>query len=381
MTQVRVNAARFDIDQLDEASEFFNEHGFVVLHDVLTENELQGISSGWDSLLSDACEQVGLTRSEFETRFPQNRDLWLKNDTFKELLFDSAQGKVAASLLGVSSVRLFHDHAIAKPSRQSSTIPWHQDNAYWPVDRAGLSLWTPVDDVAVDGGCLTVLDGSHLDGPDTPQDFLVHRDNWQDRDPRLMHIPVNRGETVVLHGLTWHSSHPNETDIDRLAYLTLWIPGTSRYLPDHADWHPTSRFIDVEPGDRVKGEFFPLFGELTPEDEGEAVDFPPPAKASGPSMFKASNQIAGQLSWLIDQPVASISSTVSEFGAATIAATAVATGITPAAEEAALAQLLNDLVLQEEVRKQSVARDVYLKNVQRWWQLAGFRIAEVRADG
>lgn len=381
MVVTSVNSTRFDIHQLDRATEFFSEHGFVVLRDVLSDRDIQGISTGWDSLITDASDKVGLNKEEFETRFPQNRDLWRKNDIFKDLLFHSAQAEIAASLLGVSGVRLFHDHAITKPTRESSTIPWHQDNSYWPIDRAGLSLWTPVDEVDVDGGCLTVLAGSHLDGPAPPQDFLTQTNSWQEDDPRLTHIPVNRGETVILHGLTWHASYPNTSDRDRLAYLTLWVPGTSRYQPDTADWHPTSRFINVEPGDRIDGEFFPLFGELTDEDEGEVVSFPPPENVSGLSMFKAGAQIAGQLSWLLNQSEGSIATIVNETGAEAIAAAAVAGGITPAANEGALTELLNDLAMHEKVRKESVARDVYLHTIQRWWQLAGTRIDEVSSNG
>jgi ectoine hydroxylase-related dioxygenase (phytanoyl-CoA dioxygenase family) len=216
--------AKFDLDHLDDACAFFSEHGFVVLRGVLSDVELDTITGGWDSLIAEACREVNLSVDEFVARFPQNRDLWMKSGAFRDLLFETKQADVAKSLLGVTGVRLFHDHAIAKPSQRSSTIPWHQDNAYWPVDRAGLSLWTSVNDVDENGGCLTVLDGSHLDGPAVPQDFLAAREHWQDQDPRLLDIPVQRGDTVVLHGLTWHCSRPNQSDVDRLAYLSLWIP-------------------------------------------------------------------------------------------------------------------------------------------------------------
>lgn len=376
-----LNSTKFELDDLEDARGFFDEHGFVVVKDVLAEDEVGAISAGWDAQIAEACREVDLSVDEFIARFPQNRDLWMKSDVFRRLLFESRQADVAASLLGVSSVRLFHDHAIAKPSQRSSTIPWHQDNAYWPVDRAGLSLWTPTNDVGEEGGCLTVLDGSHRDGPGVPQDFLASQEHGYERDPRLVHLPVKRGETVVLHGLTWHCSMPNVSEVDRLAYLSLWIPGTARYEPKHADWHPTARFIDVEPGERVEGESFPLFGELTAHDEGEAVSFPPPTDFAGPSMFKAGKDIAAQIAWLVGQPSAPLSSLLEKPGAHAIARAAVATGITRAADEDALVSVLEDLALQEEVRKNSVARDVYLETVSRWWSLAGFQIMETRAHG
>src|SRR5690606_29841875 len=121
------------------------------------------------------------------------------------------QGEVARTLLGVSGVRLFHDHAICKPVRGSGSIPWHQDSAYWPLDRVGLSLWTPTDDVEIEGGCLEVLAGSHRDGPGAPQDFLADRSPIAEDDPRRVLLPVAAGATVALSGLTWHRSAPNRS--------------------------------------------------------------------------------------------------------------------------------------------------------------------------
>lgn len=376
-----INSEKFSVDELDDACRFFEERGFVVLVGVLDDGAMEAIANGWKELVTRAATEVGLDENDFVQRFPQNRDLWLKSEAFANLLFDTRQGEVARSLLGVSGVRLFHDHAISKPLRRSSTIPWHQDNSYWPVDRAGLSLWTPVDDVGVDGGCLTVLDGSHRDEPLPPRDFLADDSEQFHDDPRVTHLPVERGETVVLHGLTWHYSEPNNGLTDRLAYLSLWIPATARYEPSHADWHPTSQFISVEPGERIRGEHFPLFGDVANDDEGEVVGFPEPRGDGGPSMFKAGAQIASQLAWMLGRPDGRLAETLQEVGATAIADAAVQAGVTPTSRRDELEQTLEELGLQAEVRKKHVARDVYLESVQRWWQLAGLRIEELRQDG
>lgn len=363
------------------ARSFLAEHGYVVVRGVLSAAEREAVLLGWDELVGEAAVRVGLSAAAFVDRFPQNRDLWRKQRAFATLLFDSSQAEAARAFLGVGGVRLFHDHAICKPVRGSGVIPWHQDSAYWPLDRVGLSLWTPVDGVDVDGGCLEVLDGSHRDGAGTPQDFLGAPAPFGDDDPRIVRLPVGPGETVVLNGLTWHRSAPNRSTRERLAYLTLWVPATARFVPAHASWHPTAAHIRVAPGERLDGEWFPLFGSVAAEDEGEEVRFPPPAPTTGPSMFTASSDIAAQLAWLLGSTETKLSELLAAFPAETIALRAYEAGLVPADELATLRDLLDDLALQERVRRESVARDVYLRTVERWWAVVGLGIAQARRAG
>lgn len=366
---------RFEIGDV-RAKGFFDEHGYVILREVLDEGARDLVRVGWDDVVSEAAATFALHERDFVIRFPQNRDLWRKHDAFRHLLFETRQAEVATWLLGVSGVRLLHDHAIAKPRERSGTIPWHQDSSYWPVDRAGLSLWTPTADVSEVGGCLAVLDGSHLDGPAAPEDFLASGDPWQDGDPRLLLLPVRAGETVALHGLTWHSSAPNSSGTDRLAYLSLWVPSAARYSPTHADWHPVVAHVEVEEGERFGGDWFPLFGAVPTEDEGLAVRFPAPTASEGPTMFRAGAQIAAHIAWLLGESASSLSVLLSRHSPLRIAEVVVASGIAPAGCLEALRDVVTALGLADQVRRQSVARDVYLGATGDWWRLAGAAIQE-----
>lgn len=362
------------------AFRFFAEHGFVVLTDVLDEPDLNEIDLAWLEVVEEGAKTAGMDPNAFVVRFPQNRDLWRKNERFGSLLRNTRQAAVARTFLAVSGVRLFHDHAICKPAGRSGTIPWHQDSAYWPLDSVGGSLWTPTANCELDGGCLKVLDRSHLDGPGVPRDFLASADVDLDDDPRLVRIPVKRGETVVLSGLTWHGSDPNNSTIDRLAYLTLWVPATARFVPDHAAWHPTTAHIRVAAGERLDGEWFPLFGDVSEQDEGQCVEFPVPAPSSVASMFTAGRDIARHIAWLLGREQLAGQSAadllaVAENRTACIDA-ALAQGLIGQIDRPRFAQLLDDIVQQEITRKKSVARDVYLRTVQGWWSLVGAQIQE-----
>jgi len=375
---LKVNEARYDLDD-PRAIAFFEAHGFVVLRGVLSEPELQLVEEAFDEVVDEGARASSMPPGDFVTKYPQNRDLWQKNPGFRTLLFDTRQGEVARRFLGTSGARLFHDHAIAKPAHASGTIPWHQDSAYWPLDRVGVSLWSPTADVGVDGGCLELIDGSHLDGPGVPQDFLASDTSMLDRDPRITCVPVQRGECVVLTGLTWHRSCPNLATGRRLAYLTLWVPATARFRPEHAGWHPCVRHSEVAAGARLEGEWFPLFGEVADQDEGEPVAFPVPVRAGGPSMFTASKDIRGQIAWLLERTRGGREETwtLADAGVRELVADeCVRSEFLRPDERVALVEVLEELHINEEVRRRSIARDLYLQAPLRWWTLVGTRVAE-----
>ena len=380
MTRPRVESRSFPW-HADEAKAFFDSHGYVVVNGVLTEHSLENISGGWNEVVHESAARAGLTPAAFAERFPQNRDLWRKNERFRTLLFETQQSVVVRRFLGSNAVRLFHDQAICKPPLRSGTIPWHQDSAYWPLDRVGLSIWTPTTAVPANGGCLKVLDGSHHDGPCPPQDFLASNPVRYDDDERLVLLPVHRGQSVILDGLMWHASDPNLAVEDRLAYLTLWVPAAARFVPEHAAWHPSAAHIHVAAGERLDGDYFPFFGDDAAEgSEGRPVSFPAPRKDQGPSMFSASKDIAAQIAWLRG---ATASSSLSEQLAtaeqrSSVVSRLVELGLIKHDEEVAALELLVELREQELVRRESVARDVYLRAVSRWWTVAGKALDDLR---
>ena len=363
------------------ARAFLVEHGYVVVTDVLGPTDRAAIRGGWNDLVAEAAARVDLPAAEFVERFPQNRDLWRKHPAFTRLLFETRQADVARRLLAVTSVRLFHDHAISKPVVGSGSIPWHQDSAYWPLDRVGLSLWSPDDEVDADGGCLEVLAGSHRDGPRQPQDFLAGEMAVADDDPRRVALPVAGGATVILSGLTWHRSAPNRSQRPRLAYLTLWVPSAARFVPEHAGWHPTAAHIAVPAGALLDGDWFPRFGDGFAPDEGEYVSFPIPAATTGPSMFTASRDIARQLGWVVDRPAATLAALLAEHSVDDLALRVLQRGLVEPTELVEVRDILAALALQDRVRRESVARDVYLRTVERWWTVVGARIAEAARGG
>jgi ectoine hydroxylase-related dioxygenase (phytanoyl-CoA dioxygenase family) len=244
------------------ARTFYDEHGYVVLAPQLSPEERAALRRALAALLSRYAADQGLPLDTYLASISQWRDLWREDDTFRATLGDPRLWSTAAHFMGRAGARLLHDHVIAKPAHASDMVPWHQDYPYWPVDTAeGLSCWCPLDDVGPGGGCLEVLDGSHLWGESPPADFLAGDRGAFDTHPELVRLPVPAGSIVVLQSLTWHRSGPNCEAGSRSAYISLWLPPDARYAPEHSRWHPVNEHVGVQPGEILDDDWFPCFGE------------------------------------------------------------------------------------------------------------------------
>jgi ectoine hydroxylase-related dioxygenase (phytanoyl-CoA dioxygenase family) len=153
--------------------------------------------------------------------------------------------RLGATLLGVGpdDVSFGGLMMLDKPAAAGRDAPWHQDEAYWelPDQRChSLSVWMPLDDVAVESGCMQYIPGSHA------RDLLPHR-----KPPGVEPIvvdapfdpssavacPLRAGGAVIHHCRTLHYSGPNTSDRPRRAFTTIVHgPRTSRVPPMPRTW-------------------------------------------------------------------------------------------------------------------------------------------------
>lgn len=257
-TQTAVNRIAFDAADGD-ALAFFNRRGWVVIKQPLSSARVGRIETAWEDMTRRLSADIGVAVSRYLQVISQWRDLWKSDPRFEQTLHDIAP--VAAAMLALPGARLFHDHIICKTENGANgEVPWHQDSMYWPVDRTGLSTWIPLQDAPVEHGCLEVADGSHLWGAAAPVDFMQDEARLP-RAARTSLLPAKAGDLVALHSRTWHRSAPTlKTGARRLAHIALWLPQTTRYWPDNADWHPTNAQVTVGQGEVLNDDEFPVFG-------------------------------------------------------------------------------------------------------------------------
>ncbi len=98
-------------------------------------------------------------------------DVWRQVPTLRDAIPEAA--RLALAILDVDALVLFQDNVIHKPAGTRDRVEWHQDFAYWPLDRpAGVTLWIALADADVDNGCVRFLPGSHHHGERRATDFV-----------------------------------------------------------------------------------------------------------------------------------------------------------------------------------------------------------------
>src|SRR5687768_1458418 len=119
----------------DRQREALSRDGHVLLRSVCSTTELGEHRAS----IVHAVRRLSADNRDLEDRdtygkaFLQITNLWQKDDSVMRFVFEKKFAQIAADLLGVEKVRLYHDQALFKEPGGGRT-PWHQDKSYWPVD-------------------------------------------------------------------------------------------------------------------------------------------------------------------------------------------------------------------------------------------------------
>ena len=147
----------------EEQIAFYGENGYVRLKHVfssdLIEHYRQAIQARVAELTVDALPID--QRSTYGKAFLQVMNLWTESESVKEFVFGRRLARIAAELMQVGGVRLYHDQALYKEPGGGIT-PWHADQYYWPVssDRT-ITAWVPLQETPSAMGPLEFAEKSH----------------------------------------------------------------------------------------------------------------------------------------------------------------------------------------------------------------------------
>ena len=365
-----------------EAIDFFNRHGWVVIHQRLDQQTIDSTHDAWSGLRQQYAGELGVELEVYRKEISQWRDLWTQGGVLFDLLDDQNNVRgIAQDGMGWEGVRLLHDHIIAKPSGDSNKkIPWHQDSMFWPVDLPGCSTWTPLEDVPINGGCLEVIDASHLEGCETPIDFMAE-ERWDfDEDSTRVLLPVDAGSTVLLHSLTWHRSSPNQTESDRPVHIGLWVHPSVRWRPDLVDWHPVNAHCSINPGERLEGEMFPMWGEMI-DTQAPIVQIHSGTPKDGViSMFDASNILSRQIAGILQLEGNLTSLLASQDQRELVMQKTLEIGIITEHQVPELLDVLERLYICHAAYILHKARNVFNATYADWWSIAGEQWSKMLED-
>jgi phytanoyl-CoA hydroxylase len=232
-----------------EQVDFYQENGYIILHDFLTPDELEtwrqsvdeAVQQRDDRKLADGTMRAG--DSYYDNVFIQRINLWNDHAGMRQLMLDPRLGKLAATLAGVDGIRIWHDQALIKQPWANPT-GWHLDNPYWSFSsRDAISIWVALDDSTLENGCLYFVPGTHktatFDNTGIGQNmgdlFRVYP-QWA----KLQSVagPMKAGSCSFHNGLLAHGAGANMTPGWRRAMTCGYMPdgstfnGQKNILPD-----------------------------------------------------------------------------------------------------------------------------------------------------
>lgn len=226
-------------DQLNE----FQKNGHTITLEVLSTDE----STIYQKIISEAADQFNQEKRSLNDRdtygkaFLQIMNLWCMNEQVKRFVLAKRFASIAASLLQVENVRLYHDQALFKEPGGGPT-PWHQDQNYWPLNtEKTVTMWMPLVDIPnPDMGMLTFASGSHLKG--NVFDFVIsdESDDAFDQYVRNHRLPIVRPSAMKAGDATWHSGYTihnapgnNSSTMREVMTIIYFADGTTISPPKH----------------------------------------------------------------------------------------------------------------------------------------------------
>ena len=152
---------------------------------------------------------------------------------FREWLGNRVFERVARAVIG-PDVALYRATLFTKSAGGGTDLPWHQDGGdFWGLDRdPELQIWTALDNVPVESGCVEVVDGSHRAGLATPLGGTIPARVLCAARPEdhTVAAPARAGEVILIHNHLWHRSGRNTTGRPRRAFTVALMDARTRCI-------------------------------------------------------------------------------------------------------------------------------------------------------
>ena len=185
----------------------FRHDGHVLIKSVLSPDEV----SAYREAINDAAYQYNTEKRKLTERdtdgraFLQIMNLWEVDERVRKFTLAKRFAKIAADLLGVKNVRLYHDQALYKEPGGGFT-PWHQDQYYWPLDTNNtVTMWMPLIDITEEMGMLTFASTSQNLGFVGNMAISDESEAVIERIIKDKEYPVSRVKSMSAGDASWHS--------------------------------------------------------------------------------------------------------------------------------------------------------------------------------
>ena len=209
----------------------FRENGHTLIKSILQPDEV----TAYRDVINQAAYKYNTETRKLEERdtygkaFLQIMNLWEADASVKQFTLARRFATIAATLLGVPNVRIYHDQALYKEPGGGFT-PWHQDQYYWPLSTSNtITMWMPLVNISEDMGMLTFASGSHKEGPvrnigisdesETELDQHIRKKGYRTTRASAM----NAGDATWHYGWTLHAAPGNQSGITREVMTIIYF--------------------------------------------------------------------------------------------------------------------------------------------------------------
>jgi len=243
----------------EEQVKAFRNNGYLVVRNLCSRDEV----AGYRRLIRRASSahnqetRALKDRDVFGAAFLQTMNLRFISDEISQFVTAPRFASLAAHLLGVESLRIFHEQSLFKEPGGGIT-PWHQDQYYWPIDSEfTIGMWMPLVDCDEEMGVLRFVEGSHrnaraidLDISEESQakiEMLIDANHWPVKCEAL-----NAGDATFHWGWTIHGAGENRSIRMREAMaVSFYADGSRVCLPrNKSQEHDRLHFL----GGKIPGE-------------------------------------------------------------------------------------------------------------------------------
>lgn len=247
----------------------FQKNGHTLLRNILRPDEV----AAYRDVINKAAYQYNTEKRAIQDRdtygkaFLQIMNLWEVDDQVRQFTLAKRFAKIAADLLGVENVRLYHDQALYKEPGGGFT-PWHQDQYYWPLSTTQtITMWMPLIDIDEQMGMLTFASGSHKDG--FVENVAISDESEKKLEQHIKErgfaierpLKMNAGDATWHYGWTLHSA-PGNTSPNTREVMTIIYFADGASVTEPQNEHQEAdrkRWLDgLEPGTPAASALNPL---------------------------------------------------------------------------------------------------------------------------
>ncbi len=246
----------------DEVVEAFARDTFIKLPGVLPPAVVLRLADRLEELLRAAHGDATAGR------FLALEQMWVDDPLMRAVALSPRLGDLAARLLAVDAVRLYHDNALSKEPGCGRT-PWHHDAEHFPfTPPTAVTAWMPVSAIpapmgplsfAVGAGVRPMLADLPFDKVGTSYDRAVTERLRRER-VRVVDSPYAVGEISFHSAACFHTAGPNRTVLPRRALATTYVADGVRVVdaPTMVSGAWRDFLPGVQPGGLVDSPLNPL---------------------------------------------------------------------------------------------------------------------------